>query len=54
MFWEPHPGRVGLAMSILTYDGTIRMGARADEGITDDPHRLVALFEEVLSVLLEG
>jgi diacylglycerol O-acyltransferase len=54
MFWEPHPGRVSLAVSILTYDGTVRMGARADEGITDDPRRLVALFEEELSALLEG
>lgn len=54
MFWEPHPGRVGLAASILTYDGTVRMGARADEGITEDPHRLVALFEEELSGLLEN
>jgi diacylglycerol O-acyltransferase len=54
MFWEPHPGRLGLALSILTYDGTVRMGARADEGITDDPSRLVAWFEEEWSVLLEG
>ena len=54
MFWEPHPGRVGLATSILTYDGTVRMGARADEGLTEDPHRLVTWFEEELSVLLES
>jgi diacylglycerol O-acyltransferase len=52
MFWEPHPGRLGLAMSILTYDGTVRMGARADGGITDDPHRLVESFEEELPVLV--
>jgi diacylglycerol O-acyltransferase len=54
MFWEPHPGRVGLALSILTYDGTVRMGARVDEAITDDPNRIVTWFEEELSVLLEG
>lgn len=53
MFWEPHPGRIGLALSILSYDGKVRMGARADGGITDDPRRLVTWFEEELSVLLE-
>jgi len=52
MFWEPHPGPIGLAISILTYAGTIRMGARVDEGVIDDPQRLVALFEAELSVFL--
>ena len=51
MFWEPHPGTLGMAISILTYAGTIRMGARVDEGVTDDPQRLVALFEGELSAI---
>ena len=54
MFWEPHPGPLGTAISILTYAGTIRMGTRVDEGVTDDPKRLVALFEEELSAVLDG
>jgi diacylglycerol O-acyltransferase len=54
MFWEPHPGKLGMAVSILTYAGTIRMGARIDEGIPVDPQRLVALFEAELAAILEG
>jgi hypothetical protein len=40
-------------VSILTYDGTVRMGARADEAIIDEPERLVASFQKELSALLE-
>lgn len=52
MFWAPHPGKVGMALSMLTYAGTVRMGARTDEGIVDDPRRIVELFEAELSVML--
>lgn len=54
MFWEPHPGKLGMAVSILTYAGTIRMGVRTDEGVAVEPERLVGLFEAELAVILEG
>ena len=53
MFWAPHPGKLGLSLSILTYAGTVRMGARADVGTVDNPHRIVELFEAELSALLD-
>ena len=52
MFWAPHPGKLGLSLSILTYAGTIRMGARADVGTIDNPRRIVELFEAELPVIL--
>ena len=54
MFWAPHPGKLGMSLSILTYAGTVRMGARADVGTIDNPRRIVELFEAELSVILEG
>ena len=54
MFWAPHPGKLGMSLSILTYAGTVRMGARADVGTIDNPRRIVDLFEAELSVILEG
>lgn len=48
MFWVPHPARLGLGVSILSYAGAVRIGARADVAVLDDPARLVARFEATL------
>ena len=53
MFWAPHPGKLGMSLSILTYAGTVRMGARADVATVDNPRRFVELFEAEFSALLE-
>ena len=53
MFWEPHPAKLGLGISILSYAGTVIVGVRADECLTDDPRRLVQLFEAEVSTMLQ-
>ena len=53
MFWEPHPAKLGLGVSILSYAGTVIVGVRADECVTDDPRRLVQLFEAEVSTMLQ-
>ena len=53
MFWEPHPAKLGLGISILSYAGTVIVGVRADECVTDDPRRLVELFEGEVSNMLQ-
>ncbi len=52
-FWVPHPARLGLGLSILSYAGKVIVGVRADEAVTKDPGRLVQLFEEEASRMLE-
>ena len=53
MFWVPHPAKLGMGLSILSYAGTIVVGVRTDEAISDNPGRLVELFEQEISAMLE-
>lgn len=52
MFWVPHPAKLGLGLSILSYAGKVIVGVRADEAVTKNPGRLVQLFEEEASRML--
>lgn len=54
MLWVPHPAWVGLGLSILSYAGKVIVGVRIDEGVSKNPGRLVELFEEEASGMLEG
>jgi len=40
-FCVPHPARLGLGISILSYSGEVRVGARADVAVVPDPHDLL-------------
>jgi diacylglycerol O-acyltransferase len=51
-FWVPQSGRVGLGISIFSYDGTVRLGVGTDAGLIPDPEVLVAGFQEELDELL--
>jgi diacylglycerol O-acyltransferase len=53
MFWVPHPARLGLGLSILSYAGKVNVGVRLDEAVSKDPVRLVQLFEEETSRMLD-
>lgn len=44
LFWPPHPGNLGLGMSILSYNGQIRIGIRSDAEVIDNPATLAAYF----------
>ena len=39
MFWVPHPGALGMGISILSYDGAVTLGVVADAGLVPDPRR---------------
>ncbi len=54
VIWVPHPARLGLGLSIVSYDGQVRMGVRGDVAVADDPRRVVDLFEEELRSLGVG
>jgi hypothetical protein len=53
MFWVPHPARLGVGFSILSYAGKVIVGVRVDEAVTKYPGRFVELFEEEVSSMLE-
>lgn len=51
MFWVPHPALLGLGVSLLSYAGEVRIGVRADTGVTTRPEGLVAAFEAELEAM---
>jgi diacylglycerol O-acyltransferase / wax synthase len=51
-FWVPQSGRVGLGVSILSYNGTVRLGVGTDAGLVPDPQTIVAGFHEEFDELL--
>ena len=51
-FWVPQSGRVGLGVSILSYNGTVRLGVGTDAGLVPDPQAIVAGFHEEFDELL--
>ena len=49
----PHPAKLGLGLSILSYAGKVIIGVRIDEAVSKSPGRLVELFEEEASGMLK-
>lgn len=45
MFWVPCAGNVGLGMSVLAYNGKVRLGVVSDAGQLDEPREIVEAFE---------
>ena len=50
MFWVPHPAGLGLGISLISYDGGVCIGVRADTGVLDNP---IALVDEIETQLDE-
>ena len=44
MFWVPQSGRLGLGISILSYDGQVLLGVASDAGLVPDPENIVSEF----------
>jgi len=55
--WAPTTGRIGVAVSILSYAGEVRLGLLTDKGLVPDPERIVDAchdeFEELLTRALK-
>jgi WS/DGAT/MGAT family acyltransferase len=51
MFWVPHPARLAVGLSIISYDDGVRVGARTDTAVVDDPESLVGFFQKELTAL---
>ncbi len=51
MFWVPQSGRLGLGISILSYNHQVMLGVATDTGLVPDPEAIVAGFEAELLAL---
>lgn len=52
MFWVPQAGDIGLGLSILSLNGTVRVGVCADEATVPNPNELVNAFESEFEDLI--
>jgi WS/DGAT/MGAT family acyltransferase len=51
MFWVPQSGRLGLGISILSYNREVLIGVASDAGLVPDPDRIVSEFHADLAEL---
>ncbi|MCH7664499.1 MAG: wax ester/triacylglycerol synthase family O-acyltransferase [Acidobacteria bacterium] len=51
MFWVPQSGRLGLGVSILSYNDQVRVGVATDAGLVPDPEALTKGFERAIREL---
>jgi WS/DGAT/MGAT family acyltransferase len=54
MFWVPQSGRLGLGISILSYNGGVMLGVASDEGLVPDPDKIVDAFGTEFQALLKA
>jgi hypothetical protein len=45
MPWVPRAGRIGLGVSIFSYNGEVRLGIACDAHLVPDPDTIIAGFE---------
>ena len=50
--WAPPAGRMGVAVSILSYAGHVQVGVLTDEGLVPDPETIVTAFHDEYEDLL--
>lgn len=54
LFWVPQRATVGVGVSIISFDGNLRMGVMGDTALVDDPGELVEAFQAELAALEEA
>ena len=49
--WAPVAGHLGLGISLVSYDGHVRVGVLSDEGLVPDPAGLARAWEDEVELL---
>jgi hypothetical protein len=44
MFWVPQSGKLGLGISLISYNGQVRLGVTTDAGLVPDPEAIIDAF----------
>lgn len=52
MFWVPQSGRVGLGISIMSYDQQVFLGVATDAGLIPDPDEIINYFYDEFDALM--
>ena len=53
MFWVPQAGDIGLGISILSLNGSVRVGVTTDAAFVPDPSALARAFEQEFAALAD-
>jgi hypothetical protein len=53
MPWVPRAGRIGLGVSIFSYNGEVRIGVACDANLIPDPDTIIDGFEAEFDRLAE-
>lgn len=53
IFWVPQGNDVGLGISIISYNGTVRIGVASDANLLSNPQKMTESFEKELDTLFE-
>lgn len=51
IFWVPQSGRLGMGISIFSYNAHVTMGVITDAGLTPDPEGITVAFEREFALL---
>jgi hypothetical protein len=54
LFWVPSTGRIGLGISIISYNGEVTLGISVDEGLIAEPAQITARFREEIELLRDA
>lgn len=52
LFWVPQSGKIGMGVSILSYDGKVQIGLITDKRLVPDPDAIVGRFTRAFEQLL--
>lgn len=51
LFWVPQSGKLGMGVSILSYNGWVRVGIATDVGLVPDPEKILEHYDAALREL---
>lgn len=52
MFWVPQSGRLGLGVSIMSYNNQVLLGIATDAGLVPDPQTIITAFHEEFDAMM--
>jgi WS/DGAT/MGAT family acyltransferase len=53
MFWVPQSGKLGLGVSILSYNNQVLLGIATDAGLVPDPETIIEGFHQEFEAMME-
>jgi len=52
MFWVPQSGKLGLGVSIMSYNNEVLLGIATDAGLVPDPETIITAFHEEFEAMM--